>query len=73
MHKVLKDFTDGLTKEFHKVGDLIEVLPWRVEALGDFIQSAEYFKKKMEPETEMLEVSENAMLPKPKNKGIKNH
>lgn len=68
MYKVTKDFKDGLTLKFHKAGDLIEVAPWRVEALGDFIEPVEYFKKKIEPETEMLDRGEKAILDKPKNK-----
>ena len=53
MHKVTKDFQDGMTKEFHKAGDLIEVAPWRVEALGDFIEPVEYFKK--QPQHHIIE------------------
>jgi hypothetical protein len=68
MYKVTKDFQDGLTKEFHKAGDLIEVVPWRVMALGDYIEPVKSFKK---AETEMLEHGENMILEKPKNKGVK--
>ena len=70
MYKVISDFTDGLTKEKHKMGDIIEVAPERVIALGDYIKPV----KKVEPETEMINQDwEKAILPKPKNKGRKNH
>ena len=66
MHKVTKDFQDGMTLKFHKAGELIEVAPWRVSALGDFIEPVEYFKKLKE--TEMLVRGEKMILEKPKNK-----
>lgn len=70
MYKVTKDFKDGLTLKLHKAGELIEVLPWRVAALGDFIEPVKSFKKEIE--TEMLDGGERAILDKPKNKGVKN-
>ena len=63
MYKVTKDFIDGLTWEKHKAGDIIEVAPERVSALGDFIKPI-----KKEIETEMLETGEKAILQKPKKK-----
>ena len=76
MYKVMADFQDGLTKKFHKIGDIIEVAPERVIALGNFIK---LIKDKIEPkveniiETEMIDGRENAIMPRPKNKGRKNH
>ena len=69
MYKVTKDYKDGLTGELNKAGDIIEVKPERVEALGDFIKP---MKKEITMETEMIgrgEYSEKAILEKPKNKG----
>lgn len=68
MYKVAKDFKDGLTLKFHKAGDLIEVLPERVVALGDFICP---MGRDVEIETEMFDKGERAILNKPKNKGAK--
>jgi len=69
MYRVTKDFKDGLTLEFHKTDDIIDVAPERVIALGDYIKPV---KREIEPETEMINQDwEKAILPKPKNKGIK--
>ena len=74
MYKVQKDFTDGLTKEKNKAGDIIDVTPGRVIALSGFIKP---IKDKIEPEieTEMIDsrITEKAILRKPKSKGRKNH
>jgi len=64
MYKVTKDYKDGLTGELNKAGDIIDVKPERVEALGDFVKLM-----KKEIETEMLDRGEKAILEKPKNKG----
>lgn len=72
MYKVMSDFTDGLTKEKHKIGDIIEVMPERVIALGKYIKP---IKDKIETkiETEMMDgnITEKAILPKSKNKDRK--
>ena len=76
MYRVQKDFTDGLTKEKHKVGDIIDVAPGRVIALSGFIKP---IKDKIEPEiepeieTEMIDsgITEKAILRKPKRKAGK--